>query len=596
MSRSASEVSAGRQIVVLADGTNNNLTGRLDDTNVVKLAELLAADPRDDEQRLVFYDPGVGNPGELPGATRVDQIKRHVDRLSGLAFGRGVYENIADCYLFLMHHWREGDQLWIFGFSRGAFTARSLAGIVNRFGILEPQHANMVPTLLHIYFSAKPDAADDGSTPEQVWDRIVQQARHLFARPALRKVEIHFIGVWDTVAAVGLGPFGLRFTQLPKPEGKHFLHIRQALALDEHRLQFLPRLYAGQNGPFENRLGHTGSLVQLWFPGAHCDVGGGYARGMSACSDTALAWLVGQAVQMGLKLDHHGLPLASEAEVVQALSALELRPVPGPEPALHSQLQMTPVYALTGMAVRDTTRVVMDNGETFELVAEAHASAPPNSAPLPGAWADAKAPGWAWKCLLAAALLSVVMGQLHAGFPDTGSWWRDLSVAATQIPHYLSKNLEFQAWQLTGWLNWTWLEGRPADLSSIGAWLNADWADEFRRFRHPIAATAVDLLFIAAYAAGLCWFAARAFGRRAGVRKAGDGDDAALNLQGRALLGLVVFDLAEDVATILAFVLAMLGASVLAFLAQLLVAWLSVQKLLRMWRLVRLLSSAAARR
>jgi uncharacterized protein (DUF2235 family) len=593
----STDSSNARQMVVLADGTNNNVTGRIQDTNVVKLAELLAAAPLGSNERVVFYDPGVGNPGELPGATAVDKVKRQIERISGLAFGRGVYENIADCYLFLMRHWREGDQLWIFGFSRGAFTARSLAGIVNRFGILEPQHENLLPTLLHIYFSGSPDPVtnETGKTEQpQTWDAIVKQARELFAAPARRKVEIYFVGVWDTVAAVGLPPFGLRIAQLPKPEGKHFLHIRQALALDEHRLQFLPRLYAHANGTFQNRLGHTGSICQLWFPGAHCDVGGGYVPGQSAGSDQAMAWLVSQAVELGLKLEHAGAQLRREGEVLDAMTALGLRPQQPPTSAIHSQLQMTPIYALTGMAVRDTTRVVMDNGETFGLVAEAHASAPPRAAQLMNAWVNAKAPGWAWLCLLVAALLLPVMGQLQAGFAGTGSWWRDLTAAATQIPHYLLKNVEFQAWQLTGWLNWGWLEpSRPTDLTSLATWFNIDWADDFRRFRQPMAATLVDVLFIGAYAAGLCWFAARAFGRRAGVRKAGDGDDPALNKQGRALMALVLFDLAEDLATVLVWSLALIGASFVAFLMQLVLAWLSAQKLLRLWHLLRLLLPVA---
>ena len=153
-----------RQIVLLCDGTNNNLTGQHEDTNVVKLCTLLAADP--DPQRLVFYDPGVGNPGELPGATTWDQFRRTLDRVSGLAFGRGVYENMVESYLFLMRHYRPGDQIFIFGFSRGAFTARSVAGLVNLFGILRPHMESMVPTLLHVYF------ADRNNSPQ--WQALLK--------------------------------------------------------------------------------------------------------------------------------------------------------------------------------------------------------------------------------------------------------------------------------------------------------------------------------------------------------------------------------------------------------------------------------------
>jgi len=197
---------APRQLVLLCDGTNNNLTGRRNDTNLVKLAELLAASP--DAQRLLCYDPGVGNPGELPGATTWDQLQRRLERIGGLAFGRGVFENMAESYLFLMRHYRPGDRIYIFGFSRGAFTARSVAGLINLFGILPAQCEALVPTLLHVYFSSRDDDAS--------WRAIAEQVLRVFGTPVLRP-NVHFIGVWDTVASVGMPPFGARFTALPQP-------------------------------------------------------------------------------------------------------------------------------------------------------------------------------------------------------------------------------------------------------------------------------------------------------------------------------------------------------------------------------------------
>lgn len=574
---------APRQLIVLCDGTNNNITGRRNDTNVVKLAELLAADRRGPDERLVFYDPGVGNPGEMPGATGIDRLKRRLDRLYGLAFGRGVYENIADGYRFLMQHWRAGDELWIFGFSRGAFTARSIAGIVNRFGILEPQHENLVPTLLHVYFS---DASDDNERPDRVsvasqWQSIIGQTQRLFASAPGRVVPIHFIGVWDTVAAVGLGPLGLRIKQLPKPEGKRFVHIRQALALDEHRLQFLPRLYAHPNGRFRPspEIGGEGSIVQLWFPGAHCDAGGGYVLADSTASDHALAWIVSEAVAKGLRLAPAGRVLDSEAAVLATLEENDLRLRPAPPPAVHSQLRRDPWYALTGMAVRDTTQVRMDNGVTHDLVPEAHWTAPPRAARLPGAWAAAATPEETkgrrlqWGLLLVAAMLLLAMGQLQHGGPTTGTFGGDLLAALNRLPDYLSRNFEFQAWQLLGW------------LGGVGV----ERFDTLHRFAHPGWATAVDLLFIVCYALGLSGYVARAFGRLAGVRQAGDGADARLDRLGTGLMLLALFDLAENGATLL--VLALLAADwrVLAVLAHLLLAYLSLRKLIALWNVLELL-------
>ena len=90
----------------------------------------------------------------MPPTDPIDWASRTWERVAGLASGRGVYDNIAEAYLFLMRHWRDGfDRVYLFGFSRGAFTARSVAGMVNLFGILEPQHEEMLPTLIRIYFS-----------------------------------------------------------------------------------------------------------------------------------------------------------------------------------------------------------------------------------------------------------------------------------------------------------------------------------------------------------------------------------------------------------------------------------------------------------
>ena len=174
--------STPRQIVLCCDGTNNNLTGGENDTNVVRLCQLLRT--HGDEQQLVFYDPGVGNPGELPGATVWDSVNRYGERLAGLAFGRGVYENMAECYQFLMSNYQPGDELYIFGFSRGAFTARSVAGLVNMFGILQPHMVSMVPSLLHIYFS------DRGGDSDAARRRIARQATQLFADPQEQHVNI----------------------------------------------------------------------------------------------------------------------------------------------------------------------------------------------------------------------------------------------------------------------------------------------------------------------------------------------------------------------------------------------------------------------
>jgi len=510
---------AERQLVLFCDGTNNNLTGGARDTNVVKLCELLTGAP--DADRLVFYDPGVGNPAELPGATIVDGWNRWYERLEGLAFGRGVYENIAESYLFLMRHYRAGDALFIFGFSRGAFTARSVAGLVNQFGILEPHLESMVHTLIHVYFSDRRLAPEAAAA-------VARQAARLFVPPAARNVEIEFVGVWDTVASVGMWPFSARITALPTVAGKRFRHVRQALALDEHRAQFEPRVYAEANGNYRTVNGHPVTLEQRWFRGAHCDLGGGCARGDAGLSNRALAWLVAEAVRCGLRL-HAGQDLLDTEDAVLAAIA---QPEPPAPDLVHSQLHTTCMWAVTGLSVRDTQRIALDNGEEHVVQAVEHPSVAQVALQYPQhtVWARKRARAGFWGCLLLVPLLCLVLGQLLAPQPASAAGWQDLQSWPQQAWAWQQQNLRFAQWQLLWWHD-----------DGIGAGLAA--------FRAPRWAVLWDLALIAAYSYLLAWLAVAGFARQAGLRRAGDPPRPWLNRLGWALPLAVVADITEDIAT-----------------------------------------------
>ena len=302
-----------RQLIVLCDGTNNSLSGGSQDTHVVLLAELLHRHP--DPNRLVYYDPGVGNPGQLPGTTLADKWRRFAERVDGLAFGRGVFDNVAEGYRFLMQNWQPGDEIWLFGFSRGAFTARSIGGLVNAFGIVDPHQETLVPSLVAAYFS----------DPSGAQRAIRAQVERLFGQPDTDPARpvLHFVGVWDTVASVGLPPFNLRISARPDLQDKWFRHVRQALALDEQRAQFKPRAYAQDDGRFNLRDGSAGSVLQRWFRGAHCDVGGGNAYLQSEMARTPFAWMIAEAVRCGLRLPGASPTPDTEAGVRAALAAID---------------------------------------------------------------------------------------------------------------------------------------------------------------------------------------------------------------------------------------------------------------------------------
>ena len=548
---------AGLQLVVCCDGTNNNLTGRDHDSNVVKFCELLAAAP--DTRRVLFYDPGVGNPAELPGATIADSLKRQSERIAGLAFGQGVYENIAECYRFLMRHYPQqpqhpaaladsapAPQIFILGFSRGAFTARAVAGLVNQFGLLPPQMEGLVTTLVHAYFSQRREG-------DQRLKAIADQLRTLFGTPQTRRVPVQFIGVWDTVAAVGMPPFTTGFTAEPRAAGKAFVHVRQALALDEQRAQFQARTYVDDNGPFHTTFGTPGSIEQRWFRGAHCDVGGAYVENEAALSGEALAWLVSESVRCGLRLAPAGVALDTPEAVTQALrQALPAESQPRPR-RIHSETWTTPLWALTGLAVRPTTGPATEHPSVAET---------PMALPKDTVWSQRR-PGFGLLlcAALALPLLYLWMGWLLSGHsPHPGHW--------------LTAPLYFAHWQVGALL-------MPGGLGEL-------------RFRSVPSALLLDLAFIAAYAYALAWFGTRGFARLAGLRRAGQAAPKWLNRLGWALPLGVAADLAEDGFTLLTAWLLPGGHGHLAGLCALLMAVAALTKLVGLVGAALLALAAAA--
>jgi hypothetical protein len=506
-----------RQLVLLCDGTNNNLSGRHSDTHVVLMAELLRLFP--DAQRLVYYDPGVGNPEQLPGTTVMDKIHRALDRIDGLAFGRGLYDNVAEGYRFLMSHWRPGDEIYIFGFSRGAFTARSIAGLVNAFGIIDKHQDTLVASLVSTYFAkTSPERSD-----------ITQQAARLFGQGLTPGAwpEVHFVGVWDTVASVGLPPFGLKITARPNLDGKHFRHVRQAMALDEQRAQFLPRAYEQDDGSFRLKNGATGDIQQCWFRGSHCDVGGGNEYPFSELSRAPFAWLVAEAIRCGLRVP---MPVGHPGPVTEADVFAVMPQLDPPTPLrlaarINSQTHATPLWALTGLTVRDTASALVDGEPSRRVKMHAHPSVAEWKYAFPEqtAWRD-RGDVAAWFKLLV-GLMMVAAFMVLAGWAQLSptSWLPALD----RLGAIMDANLAFQAWQLS--------------LAPMQEWL----ADA-QVFERPKLALVFDLGLIAAWAWVLSLWTCRAFARHAGLIRVGSTPPAWLNRLGWALPVAVAADLLED--------------------------------------------------
>lgn len=507
-----------RQLVLLCDGTNNNLSGRHSDTHVVLLAELLRLFP--DDGRLVYYDPGVGNPEQLPGTTVMDKVQRALDRIDGLAFGRGLYDNVAEGYRFLMSNWQPGDQIYLFGFSRGAFTARSIGGLVNAFGIIDRHQDTLVSSLVSTYFAkASPERSD-----------ITLQAARLFGQ-GLKPEEwpaVHFVGVWDTVASVGLPPFGLKITARPNLDDKHFRHVRQALALDEQRAQFLPRAYEQDDGAFLMKGGEPGDIQQRWFRGSHCDVGGGNEYPYSELSRAPFAWLVAEALQCGLRVPvppGHA-PLLTENDVFLVMPELD-----PPKPArfaalINSQTHTTPLWALTGLKVRDTARAVVDGQPSKQVKMGAHPSVADwkHAFPERTAWRERGGDATSWiKLLLGLVMVALLM--VSAGWAQLEP--QGLLPSLSRLDEIMAANQDFQAWQLS--------------LQPM-----AEWAAHAGVFARPRTALLVDVGLIATWAWVLSLWTCRAFARHAGLIQVGTTPPAWLNCAGWALPIAVGADLLED--------------------------------------------------
>jgi uncharacterized protein (DUF2235 family) len=268
-----------KRIAICCDGTWNSADRVTKDgepcvTNVLKMAVRIA---KHDGQipQIIYYDQGVGT-------------GNFFDKVSGGAFGEGLEGNIYDAYRFLIANYEPGDEIYLFGFSRGAFTARSIGGMIRKCGILKREHAGEYRRTLDLHHSnTRPD------------DPVAVEFRKKHALMGEAAVPIKFIGVWDTVGALGI-PGRLAVLQKGKYEffdtelSGTVSHAYHALAIDERRGPFQATLWDYKPKPEQK-------VEQVWFCGVHSDVGGGYEN--PSLSDIALQWMLDKAKGADLALD-----------------------------------------------------------------------------------------------------------------------------------------------------------------------------------------------------------------------------------------------------------------------------------------------------
>ncbi len=269
-----------KRIVICADGTWNRPEKDLKKdvaTNVLRLARAVRPLGSDGTPQQVFYDWGIGS---------------YHDKVVSGATGKGLHKNITDDYRYVVQNYTPGDELFLFGFSRGAYTIRSLCGLINNVGIVKRPDARLIQAAFDHYKKPGKKHAPKGEASVAF--------RRAHSHPAMK---IKFVGVWDTVGAMGipisfLGLFDDKDEFYDTKIGPNIEFARHALAIDEQRSDFEPTVWQPREGL---------DIEQVWFAGAHSDTGGGYARDKRGglLADNTLAWMIKEARAVGLSVESH---------------------------------------------------------------------------------------------------------------------------------------------------------------------------------------------------------------------------------------------------------------------------------------------------
>ncbi|MEH6550751.1 MAG: DUF2235 domain-containing protein [Pseudomonadales bacterium] len=267
-------------IVICADGTWNRPEEDLADdhpTNVLKVARAINPQVSGTNQH-VFYDWGVGS---------------YYSALAGGVTGKGIHKNIVDAYRYIVQNYHANDKIYLFGFSRGAYTVRALCGLIYNCGIVKRADARLIEQAWRIYKSPSDTNHPDGDEAKSFRNDYSHKSR-----------KVHFVGAWDTVGKLGI-PFSLMGLLDSNDEfydtkmGPNVAFARHAMAIDEQRKDFEPTLWLPRTGV---------NLEQVWFAGVHSDIGGSYAPdipGGPCASDVSLNWMLVEAKAAGLKFETH---------------------------------------------------------------------------------------------------------------------------------------------------------------------------------------------------------------------------------------------------------------------------------------------------
>jgi uncharacterized protein (DUF2235 family) len=260
-----------KNIVICCDGTGNEFGDH--NSNVIKLYKTLI---RSDAQ-AAYYHPGLGTMG---ARNALSPLGKWWTKIIGLAFGYGISDNIADAYQFLMRTFVPGDIVYVFGFSRGAYAARALCGMLHIIGLLSEDNEALIPYAIRMI---KRKHIDFGVAAD-------------FKKTFSRECKPHFVGVWDTVSSLGWVYNAVHFPFTNATNNPDLSIVRHAMSIDERRAFFRQNSFGAPNNALQQ-------VREIWFAGVHSDVGGGYSERESQLSKLALRWMLCEAQVAGLLVD-----------------------------------------------------------------------------------------------------------------------------------------------------------------------------------------------------------------------------------------------------------------------------------------------------
>ncbi len=324
-----------RKLIICLDGTGNEV--EKNESNILRLYKCL----KHDDNQLVYYEPGVGTLSTRPFAQNMFAKTRLI---LGMAAGLGLHANVLHAYSFICENYHEGDKLYFFGYSRGAYTARVLAGFINDFGLVAPHELHLIGPVFRAYRKLHANGPNEQYAPL----RISEQFFHV------RHVPIRFLGLWDTVSSMirlrlkrgTFIEFGTHSSVDSNPSVKSVRHV---LAIDETRRFFRHQMWhEGQE--YHGTRFRTKSdppaqdVKQVWFPGTHTDVAGSVPESEAGLAKQTMVWMRAELDGLGVdKLEfrdtfYDRYVLGTPDKVTRKMDLKISKP--NPLAPLHSQMKL----------------------------------------------------------------------------------------------------------------------------------------------------------------------------------------------------------------------------------------------------------------